>query len=258
VVGRAIVATGKSFRILIVLFSFGGLLLQMLAASAQSASNSQKPISHPTICREWGNVAMGVYARYQTKYRTVFALLASQARDEEADAHSKGWSETNVRLLLEIVSNAQSGRWSNVEKFGEDEFNDCIQRWKATTTPEQRAAEGKAVEAYNAGVIANKEKFEANVARTATCQQYQSVAIELITLQRTGVSYKRAAEVAASKAYGPGGQVLRHSEENADYFMMLAAAVYFARDKYGMNDQTFMARAFNGCMRGELLDASVK
>jgi hypothetical protein len=81
--------------------------------------------------------------------------------------------------------------------------------------------------------------------------------LELIALQRTGASYKRAAEVAASKAYGPGGQVL-HSEENADYFMMLAAAVYFERDKYGTNDQTFMARAVNGCMHGELLDASVK
>lgn len=235
-----------------------GLLVAFFFISPTYPASAQKPISHPTICREWGNVAMGVYARYQTKYKTVFALLASQARDEEADARSKGWPEANVNHLLEIVSNAQSGRWSDVQKFGEDEFNDCIQRWKATTTPEQRAAEDKAVEGYNAGVIANNEKIEANAARTATCQQYQSVAIELITLQRTGASYKRAAEVAASKAYGPGGEVLRYSEENADYFMMLAAAVYFARDKYGTNDQTFMARAFEGCMRGALLDASIK
>jgi hypothetical protein len=27
---------------------------------------------------------------------------------------------------------------------------------------------------------------------------------------------------------------------------------------YGTNDQMFMARAFEGCMRGELLDASIK
>ncbi|UVO35839.1 hypothetical protein KUL72_31700 [Bradyrhizobium arachidis] len=184
------------------------------------------------------------------------ALLASQARDEAADARSKGWPEANVEHLLEIVSNAQSGRWSDVEKFSEDEFNDCIQRWKKTTTPEQRAAEDKAVAIYNAGVIANNEKIETNAAHTAACQQYQSVAIEIIGLQRAGVSYKRAAEVAASRAYGPDGQVLRNSEENANYFVMLVAAVYFARDKYGTSDQTFMARAFQGCMQGELLDAS--
>lgn len=234
------------------------MLVAFFSILATCPAIAQKPISHPTICREWGNVAMGVYARYQTKYKTVFALLASQAHDEEADARSKGWPEANVKHLLEVVSNAQSSRWSDVQKFGEDEFNDCIQRWKATTTPEQRAAEDKAVEAYNAAVIANNEKIEATAARTAACHQYQSVATELISLQRTGASYKRAAEVAASKAYGPGGEVLRYSEENANYFMMLAAAVYFARDKYGANDQTFMARAFEDCIRGELLDASIK
>jgi hypothetical protein len=212
--------------------------------------------SHPTICRNWGNLAMGVYARYQTKYKTVFALLASQARDEGADARSKGWSEENIKHLLMIVSNAQSGQWNDVNKFGEDEFNDCIAQWKASSTPEERAAEDIAVARHNAEITAANEKNMAQVARTQTCQQYQRVAIDIITLHRTGASYQHAAEVAASKAYGPGGQVLRYSEENADYFMMLAAAVYFARDKYGTNDQTFMARAFDGCMRGEFLNAS--
>jgi|GEM_PF-3956561 len=221
-------------------------------------ASAQKPISHPTICREWGNVAMGVFARYHTKYRNIFALLASQARNEEAEARSLGWPEENIRHLLDIVSNAQSGKWNDVEKFGEDEFNECIQRWKASTTPEQREAENKAVKAYNAEVIANDEKIKANIARTTVCREYQSVAVQLIALQRSGTSYQRAAEIAASKAYGPGGQAFIHSEENADYFMMLAAAVYFARDKYGASDQTFIARAFEGCMRGELLDASPK
>ena len=68
-----------------------GLLVAFFFILATCPASAQKPISHPTIGREWGNVAMGVYARYQTKYKTVFALLASQAHDEEADARSKGW-----------------------------------------------------------------------------------------------------------------------------------------------------------------------
>jgi hypothetical protein len=72
----------------------------------------------------------------------------------------------------------------------------------------------------------------------------------------TAASAFYSANAQGVKAYGPDGQLLRYSEENANYFMMLAAAVYFARDKYGTNDQTFMARAFDGCMRGQLLDAS--
>jgi hypothetical protein len=231
-------------------------LISALILAAAAFPAKAQVTSHPTICRNWGNLAMGVYARYQTKYKTVFALLASQARDEEADARSKGWSEENIRHLLKIVSNAQSGQWNDLNKFGEDEFNDCIAQWKAISTPEERAVEDKAVARYNAEVTATNEKNMAHVARTLTCQQYQHVAIDIIALQHTGASYQRAAEVAASKAYGPGGQVLRYSEENADYFMMLAAAVYFARGKYGTNDQAFMARAFEGCVRGEFLNAS--
>jgi hypothetical protein len=232
-----------------------GLTAVLIIVTATVPAKAQVT-SHPTICRNWGNLAMGVYARYQTKYKTVFALLASQARDEEADARRQGWTEDNIKHLLVIVSNAQSGRWNDVGKFGEDEFNDCIAQWRAISTPEERAAEDKAVARHNAEVTASQETATAQAARTQTCQQYQRVAIDIITLHRTGASYQRAAEVAASKAYGPGGQMLRYSEENANYFMMLAAAVYFARDKYGTDDQAFMARAFEGCMRGEFLNAS--
>jgi hypothetical protein len=232
-----------------------GIIAAFVTLMASAPAGAQVT-SHPTICRNWGNLAMGVYARYQTKYKTVFALLTSQAHDEEADARRQGWTEENIKHLLMIVSNAQSGQWNDVNKFGEDEFNGCIAQWNASSTPEQRAAEDKAVARHNAEVTAASEKNMAQVSRTQTCQQYQRVAIDIMTLHRTGASYQRAAEVAASKAYGPGGQVLRYSEENADYFMMLAAAVYFARDKYGTDDQTFMARAFDGCMRGEFLNAS--
>jgi hypothetical protein len=51
------------------------------------------------------------------KDKTVFALLASQARDEEADARRQGWTEDNIKHLLMIVSNAQSGQWSDVEQI---------------------------------------------------------------------------------------------------------------------------------------------
>jgi hypothetical protein len=180
--------------------------IAVFATLMSSAPANAQTTSHPTICRNWGNIAMGVYARYQTKYKTVFALLASQSRDEEADARSKGWSDENIKHLLMIVSNAQSGQWNDVNKFGEDEFNDCIAQWKASSTPEERAAEDKAVARHNAEVTVANEKNMAQVARTQTCQQYQRVAIDIITLHRTGASYQRAAEVAASKAYGPGGQ----------------------------------------------------
>jgi hypothetical protein len=132
-------------------------LAALTAASAFYSANAQV-VSHPTIYRNWGNIAMGVYARYQTKYKTVFALLASQARDEEADARAKGWSEDNIKHLLLIVSNAQTGQWRDVDNFGEDEFNNCIAQWRTTSTPEQRAAGDIAVERHNAEVTAANEK----------------------------------------------------------------------------------------------------
>jgi hypothetical protein len=108
-------------------------IIAVLATLMASASANAEVTSHPTICRNWGNIAMGVYARYQTKYKTVFALLAFQARDEEADARRQGWTEDNIKQLLMVVSNAQSGQWNDVNKFGEDEFNDCIAQWKASS-----------------------------------------------------------------------------------------------------------------------------
>jgi len=153
----------KALRVLIVIFSLAGLFTHKHTASAQSATNLPKPISHPTICREWGNVAMGIFARYQMKYRNISALFASQARDEERDARSKGWPEANVRHLLEVVANAQSGRWSDAGNFGEDEFNECIEKWKASTTPAERVAENKAVEKYNAAIRATEDGFGRNV-----------------------------------------------------------------------------------------------
>jgi hypothetical protein len=246
----------KTLRVLILLFSSVGLFAQKHAASAQSATNLPKPVSHPTICREWGNVAMGVFARYQVKYRNVLALFASQARDEEQDARSKGWAEENIRHLLGIVANTQSGRWSDAARFGEDEFNDCIEKWKASTTPAERESENRSVDKYNTEIRANDEKVRQNIERTDICQSYQSTATQLIGLRYSGASYKQASEVAVSKAYGPRGEVLRHSEENAKHLLDLVAAIYFARDKYGKSDQAFIQRAFDGCMKGELLTAS--
>jgi hypothetical protein len=54
-----------------------GIVAAFVTLMASAPANAQVT-SHPTICRNWGNLAMGVYARYQTKYKTVFALLASQ------------------------------------------------------------------------------------------------------------------------------------------------------------------------------------
>jgi hypothetical protein len=164
-----------------------GLLAALVVASANFPAKAQI-ISHPAHCRQWGELAMGVYARYQTKYKSVFGLLASQARDEGADARSKGWTEDNIKHLLLIIANAASGKWTDVQKFGEDEFNSCIAQWHATSTPEERAAENKDVERRNAETIAANEKNMAKVARTEICQQYQSVAIELITLHHTGTT----------------------------------------------------------------------
>ncbi|WP_322514857.1 hypothetical protein SR870_17760 [Rhodopseudomonas palustris] len=239
-------------RLLLSKFLF---LLSFLILFSHPAS--AEVVSHPTVCRNWGQIAMGVYARYHARYKTVFAFMASQARDEEADARGKGWSEEDIRHLQMIVAKAQSSQSNGVEQFGQEEFNDCIAQWKSTSTDEERAAEDKAIERHNASILVSKKKQMTQLARTLWCQKYQSVAIDLITSHRTGVDYKDAAILAASKAYGQGGEVLRNSDQDSNYYMMLAAAVYFSREKYGADNRAFIARVFDDCMRGELLDASV-
>lgn len=90
------------------------------------------------------------------------------------------------------------------------------------------------------------------------CVHYKAVAAQIIVVKNSGASYEYAANWAADKAYGPHGEAYRNSEDNAHAYMMLAAAVYFARDKYGTGDAVFVQQAYDRCLRGELLDASPK
>jgi hypothetical protein len=66
-----------------------GIIAAFASLMASAPANAQVT-SHPTICRNWGNIAMGVYARYQTKYKTVFALLASLATKRPTRAAKDG------------------------------------------------------------------------------------------------------------------------------------------------------------------------
>jgi hypothetical protein len=234
------------------------LAVTLLLATLDGPPARAEFIDHEAGCRQWQQIAIRIYAQYEAKYKTIWFAMRSQAHDEEAQARALGWNEDYIKHLLMIVSNAQSGRWTTLDQFANDEYSTCMTNWQAISTPEERAAEAKEIARRKTVAATAQEATMERERRVSTCTQYESVAWHLIGLQHSGASYKSAAEWAASAAYGPSGQVLRFSEENANAFIALAAAVYFARDKYGQNDQVFAQRALDGCVRGELLDASPK
>jgi hypothetical protein len=229
-------------------------ILVLIAAIAPQAR--AQFIDHQGGCRQWEQIGQRIYADYHTKYKTILSLGRSQASDLEADARARGWNEDYINHLLMIASDVASGQFNNMEQLGTHVFNRCIAAWQAMSTPEQRTAEAREADKRRAEKIMAEEKRLADGRRAMTCSEYQGMAWQLIGMQRSGMTYQQAGNWAASKAYGPGGQAHRFSEDNANSFMALAAAVYFARDKYGESDQAFATRAFEGCMRGELLDAS--
>jgi hypothetical protein len=100
-------------------------------------------VDHEAGCHQWAEIALRIYANYQTRYKTVLGMLSSQAHDEEARAHAQGWSEENIQHLLGIVSDAASGQWTTIEQFSGHEFDTCMATWRSISTPEQRTAEAK-------------------------------------------------------------------------------------------------------------------
>lgn len=209
-------------------------------------------IDHEGGCRQWERIAHQIYANYQTKYKSLWSLGRSQAADVEAEARAKDWNEDYIKHLLLIVSDAASGEFASMEQIGLHVFSRCMATWRLNSTAEQRAAEAKEVHRRRSEAIATEEKRLADGKRAMACSEYQGMAWQIIALQRSGMTYQQAANWAAGKAYGPDGQVLRFSEANGNAYMALAAAVYFARVKYGKSDQAFARRAYEGCMRGEL------
>lgn len=212
-------------------------------------------IDHVAACRQWGQISLGVFARIKTQYDPSPARGASQEKGEEDQARAAGWNDENIRHLRIIVAEAKSGRWTTLEDFSKHTVDDCEAAWKSSSTAEQRATEATEVQRRTAQARDTANEGVVKAQRVTLCSQYMGVASQLIAIQHSGQSYQNAANWASAQAYGTAGQVFRYSQENADAFIALAAAVYFARDKYGSDDRLFVRRSFDDCVAGQLMDA---
>lgn len=213
-------------------------------------------IDHNQACADWTDVAIREYATYKTKYNSTFYFGPSQENVEVAAAKARGWTAESIASLKDLIAEAQNGKWQTLDSFSRYIHDRCLSNWRATTTQAQREAEVSTISSQRAADQANGERIQEKIRHDSACRQYQMMARQIFAYKNNGYSYDEASRKAAEAAYGPGGIALQFSEQNADAYMMLAAAIYFEPQKYGKTDNEIIQKALDLCMAGKLLDAS--